>query len=328
MSIVRDLMKRFPTRLIRTGFGYGSSVFPQKGNDGKDRQIDMILIVDDVAKFHQTNMKVNKKDYSYLMRFGGSEIVTSFNKKAAGLFFNPFVETDIGVLKYGVISTKRAVDDLENWTSLYLSGRLHKPVKFCTPNHPNDSLDLSQSLPSLDDPIGRALRLNLYSAIRTALMLNLHSYHSKSTTLDDVLLNICKLSYTGDIRTQGFEDQQKVNKIFEGSYDNLKALYESRINEMAGLEYNFENGRIDIDTSAPVITKQVENLPSALYPLRIADLAPYDHISLKQYLLPRMEEIVRSSSTSQTTVNAITAGPSKSIRYAYAKLKKAQKSKK
>lgn len=133
-------------------------------------------------------------------------------------------------------------------------------------------------------------------------MLNLHSYHSKSTTLDDVLLNICKLSYTGDIRTQGFEDQQKVNKIFEGSYDNLKALYESRfvepvfsnltnfrINEMAGLEYNFSNGQIDIDTSASVITKQVENLPSALYPLRIADLAPYDHISLKQYLLPRME---------------------------------------
>ena len=74
-------------------------------------------------------MKINKKDYSYLMRFGGSEIVTNFNKRAAGLFFNPFVETDLGVLKYGVISTDRAVDDLENWTSLYLSGRLHKPVK-------------------------------------------------------------------------------------------------------------------------------------------------------------------------------------------------------
>jgi translocator assembly and maintenance protein 41 len=74
-------------------------------------------------------MKINKKDYSYLMRFGGSEIVTNFNKRAAGLFFNPFVETDLGVLKYGVISTERAVDDLENWTSLYLSGRLHKPVK-------------------------------------------------------------------------------------------------------------------------------------------------------------------------------------------------------
>ena len=58
---------------------------------------------------------------------------------------------------------------------------------------------------------------------------------------------------------------------------------------MAGLEYNFSNGQIDIDTSAAVITKQVENLPSVLYPLRIADLAPYDHISLEQYLLPRME---------------------------------------
>ena len=56
---------------------------------------------------------------------------------------------------------------------------------------------------------------------------------------------------------------------------------------MTGLEYS--NGKIDIDTSAAVITKQVENMPSALYPLRIADLAPYDHISMKQYLSERIE---------------------------------------
>ena len=53
MSLVRDLIKRFPLNHVRSSFGYGSSVFPQKGNDGKDRQIDMILICDSLKDFHR-----------------------------------------------------------------------------------------------------------------------------------------------------------------------------------------------------------------------------------------------------------------------------------
>ena len=44
MSLVRQILPRFPISKIRTSFGYGSSVFPQRGNEGKDRQIDLILI--------------------------------------------------------------------------------------------------------------------------------------------------------------------------------------------------------------------------------------------------------------------------------------------
>ena len=44
MSLVRELVRRFPLSPVRAAFGYGSSVFPQKGNDGKDRQIDMIRV--------------------------------------------------------------------------------------------------------------------------------------------------------------------------------------------------------------------------------------------------------------------------------------------
>ena len=33
--------------------------------------------------------------------------------------------------KYGVIGTADLVDDLRNWTALFASGRMHKPVRDC-----------------------------------------------------------------------------------------------------------------------------------------------------------------------------------------------------
>ena len=129
MSIVRELITRFPTSSIRTAFGYGSSVFPQHGNTGNDRQIDMILITDDLTDFHTKNLEINKADYSNFMARKSTQNIVQWNNKATGMFFNTFVKTDVGELKYGVISTEMAKKDLENWNYLYLAGRLHKPVK-------------------------------------------------------------------------------------------------------------------------------------------------------------------------------------------------------
>ena len=67
-------------------------------------------------------------------------------------------------------------------------------------------------------------------------MLNLRT--QPKTTLDEIMLTICSLSYLGDIRTQGFEDTQKVNKIFEGSYEHLKKLYEPVMKDCSWLEYS------------------------------------------------------------------------------------------
>ena len=96
---------------------------------GSDRQIDMILICDSLSAFHSENLKLNKSDYSNKMGRKSVNQIIDWNNKSAGLLFNPFVKTELGELKYGIISTEKAREDLETWSHLYLAGRLHKPVK-------------------------------------------------------------------------------------------------------------------------------------------------------------------------------------------------------
>ena len=177
MSLVRQILPRFPISTIRSSFGYGSSVFPQRGNEGKDRQIDLILITgwfiirfivrritvmpvkfigqyaihaieiknknslvspkklknksfkDNPLEFHRQNLSLNKDDYSYFMKAKSADSISNWNSKATGLYFNQFVKTEFGELKYGVISTRDFIKDLTNWYHLYIAGRLHKPVK-------------------------------------------------------------------------------------------------------------------------------------------------------------------------------------------------------
>lgn len=40
-------------------------------------------------------------------------------------FLNP---SSLQIIKYGVISTEALIDDLMHWKTLYVAGRLHKPV--------------------------------------------------------------------------------------------------------------------------------------------------------------------------------------------------------
>jgi translocator assembly and maintenance protein 41 len=59
------------------------------------------------------------------------------------------------VIKYGVISSERLAEDLTSWDSLYVGGRLHKPV-----------LTLVE-----DADIAAAAVTNCSSALRAALLL-------------------------------------------------------------------------------------------------------------------------------------------------------------
>ena len=62
---IREFIERRPE--VVACYGYGSGMFKQSGYTSKDKpQIDLILVVDDLKKWHLENMKLNKKDYSLL----------------------------------------------------------------------------------------------------------------------------------------------------------------------------------------------------------------------------------------------------------------------
>merc|ERR1711973_108861 len=317
MSLVRELIKRFPLNQVRSGFGYGSSVFPQKGNDGKDRQIDMILICDSLEDFHSANLLQNKEDYAPFMRNKKVESLVDWNNRAAGLFFNAFVQTEFGELKYGVVSTENAIKDLRNWDHLYLSGRLHKPVKFVSPKIKDGQFDLSESLPG--EELGKSINENLISALRLSTLMQIKN--GEKTNIDTVIKTICSLSYLGDIRTKGFEDTKKVDKIFEGSYNNLQHLYRPVLNQCDWLEFS-EDGSIYQKRDVESVKNQLEKLPSQIdLGIHYRDVL-IDHKLLSQVLQTEITRIVKQSSVAQTKTNFFTSGPVRSVNYGLAKVKK------
>jgi len=317
MSIVRQILPRFPLDHVRCAFGYGSAVFPQRGNQGADRQIDMIVITDSLVDFHRANMIHNKDDYSQFMKNKSPESLAQWNSKATGLYFNQFVKIDQGELKYGVISTENLVNDLVNWEHLYISGRLHKPVKLVTPS--KTGLDLAESRPDSDLELSTALETNLMSAVRVASLLE----PGEKTNFDQLVMNICNLSYLGDIRQKGFEDTQKVAKIVEGSYENLKTLYLPIIDKCDWLESS-SGGDIYKSTAPADLINQINNLPSRLQQANLASAVSSGE--LKSGLEGEIASIVSTSSKAQTWVNFWTAGPIRSTKYGLAKVKKFTKS--
>ena len=115
--------------------------------------------------------------------------------------------------------------------------------------------DMTLSLPEEGDELHSALQSNLNSALRISSLL----IKNEKTNFDELVHQICNLSYLGtvcciyfefpianmqsltvkflgDIRKKGFEDTGKVDKIFEGSYQYLKQLYDPVIQNADWLE--------------------------------------------------------------------------------------------
>ena len=94
-------------------FAYGSKVLHQLENlPDASTMTDLIFVVQDTKHWHQENFKKNKHHYSRFMRIVGPTGIAAFQNTKPYCFFNPFVEVDGVLLKYGVVGESHVLKGL------------------------------------------------------------------------------------------------------------------------------------------------------------------------------------------------------------------------
>jgi translocator assembly and maintenance protein 41 len=225
---------------IRYAFAYGSGVFPQskdigapssatsihskpppavvKAQGGTPKMIDFIFGVSYTQHWHSLNLHQHRDHYSTLGSFGSGAISAVQDKWGAGVYFNPFVTVNGTLIKYGVVNLDTLCNDLSEWSTLYLAGRLQKPVKILR-----------------DDPRVRlANQVNLISALRTALLLLPPDF-----TELELYDTIAGISYMGDPRMSlPTENKSKVANIVGNNLPNFRRLYAPLIENLPNVSFN------------------------------------------------------------------------------------------
>ena len=222
---------------IRYAFAYGSGVFPQTSTNasspsslhpnpspvistvqkGTGKMIDFIFGVSHTQHWHSLNLQQHRNHYSAVGSLGSSVVSRIQDKWGAGVYFNPYVTVNGTLIKYGVVNLDTLCRDLSEWNTLYLAGRLQKPVKILR-----------------DDPRVRlSNQINLISAVRTALLLLPQTF-----TEQDLYNTIAGISYLGDPRMSlGAENLNKVANIVKHQLPNFRRLYAPLIENLPNVSF-------------------------------------------------------------------------------------------
>jgi mitochondrial translocator assembly and maintenance protein 41 len=227
---------------IRYAFAYGSGVFPQskgkgaaneaaikavhpnaplavqRAQDGHPKMIDFIFGVTHTQHFHSLNLRQHRDHYSALGSLGSGAVAAVQDRWGAGVYFNTYVTLEGISIKYGVVSMDTLERDLRSWDTLYLAGRLHKPVKILR-DHAKIRL---------------ANQINLLSAVRTALLLLPPTF-----TEHELYNTIAGISYLGDPRMAfPTENPRKVANIVGHNMGNFRWLYAPLIESLPNVEFD------------------------------------------------------------------------------------------
>ncbi|KAK3846456.1 MAG: mitochondrial matrix Mmp37 [Linnemannia gamsii] len=282
--------------------------------------IDFIFGVSHPQHWHSLNLQANPHHYSGLGMLGSKAIAMTQERFGAGVYFNPFVEINGMMIKYGVVSIDTLCNDLLNWETMYLSGRLHKPVKIL-----------------LDDPRTRlSNQVNLFNATRVALL----SLPAKFTS-EELFTKIAGLSYLGDFRMSIGENPHKVQNIVKAQLSQFHRLYDPLLANLTNVT-TLREGHLEQDVSPLVRSRTFQKLPphlktgtlyryhSALSKAGVAIVkeegeeiqsvatAP----DLDKYLAKTIHSIVQIPALSQSIKGIATAGVVKTGKYGMEKLGK------
>ena len=179
--------------------------------------IDFIFGVSYSQHWHSLNLQEHRDHYSALGSLGSYAVSKVQDSFGAGVYFNPFVTVNGTLVKYGVVNLDTMCKDLSEWNTLYIAGRLQKPVKILR-----------------DNPAVRlANQVNLIAAVRTALLLLPEEFTEK-----ELYSTIAGISYMGDPRmTIGGENPRKVENIVKYQLSNFRRLYAPLIENLPNISF-------------------------------------------------------------------------------------------
>eukprot|EP01136_Pigoraptor_vietnamica_P039773 Opistho-1_new@10927 len=335
-EIFERILSHFPSP-ITYAVAYGSGVFLQPGNDNpQDNMLDFIFAVEDAKDWHRKNIRANPSHYSAI-RFLGAGAVTAVQRDlGAPVYYNTRLMCEGRMIKYGVVATEDLLTDLVEWTSLYFAGRLQKPVLV------------------LRD-CARVRQANLVNrSIALTLALLTHGKPGATIQETDVYRTIAGFSYGGDFRMRFGEDPKKVDRIVHGSLPGFQAEYRELMLSRAYLKLHRHHGTISFSNEyAQERPQMIRSLPSQMRraimnahvsaigrieanPLHAAQgpsseavdeliRACADAEKLPQYIRKITAATVAGTSFSTAAKGVITAGFSKAIAYANAKVDKMRK---
>nr|DBA18708.1 TPA: hypothetical protein GDO54_016924 [Pyxicephalus adspersus] len=301
---LRKMLTYFPQDMS-LAFAYGSAVFKQAGasqSNAKNNMLDFVFAVDDPVTWHTMNLMQNRSHYSFLKYLGPKQISNIQNNYGAGVYYNTLVPCDGKIIKYGIVSTDALIEDLLHWKSLYIAGRLHKPVKILMQKE--------------NEKLRTAMNTNLKSAVITAFLMLPES----------------------DFRMIIGEDKSKVMNIVKPNIGHFQKLYSGILQECPQAVY--KQGKVEVDKSPEGQFIQLMNLPKTLQQ-KITYFVdqPGRNRDVEEVLLQVAQDpdcgivvqqaifgIVKSFSLTQSTKGIFTAGVKKTISYSAKKLHKMIKS--
>lgn len=310
---------------IRYAFAYGSGVFEQDGyaqKEGSEKpMLDFMFAVTHPAHFHSINMQQFPSHYPLYSRVFGSSYISKMQEISPGVWFNPYVELNGVTIKYGVTTVDNLCADLLNWRTLYLAGRMHKPLRIIKD----------------DARVRLTQQVNLTSAVRAALLTLPESFSERQ-----LFERIAGISYTGDPRmVLPAENRGKVTNIVAKQESQFRELYHRLVVGLPGVHWAPHSTQLEQDTSAKARSAHLKKLPVELLGrmkanyarkgvemelLESDEAAYWSRLAGAEDLASTMRTelggIVRYPATVQTLKGIASAGVGKSMRYGTAKVKK------
>lgn len=312
LTDLNRILTKFPTQHFVYCFAYGSGVFQQAGRTDR-AMVDLIFVVTNTYNFHRDNLIANPEHYSSIRYLGASTISSIQTSFGANVYFNTLVTVNDLIFKYGVIDVKDFRQDLESWYTLYIAGRLHKPV-----------------LTLCNEGLSDLITYNLESAVHAAL-LQLPEKFSEN----DLYTAIAGLSYRGDFRMIIGEDKNKVVNIVQPQIEKFRSIYTPIFKSMS--DRLAINSIIEQDKCVDSKLYHLQRLPKNLKNIllkhntnncdddnKLQELAKRDDVG--RMVRSGIYKIVFYSSLLQSIKGIPTAGLKKSVIYSYNKLNKMVKS--